>query len=170
MDRKITIMVLIVFICLIAGAAAIVFNTNTTVNNTNNNTNTNDQNTGTNASNTTTVSGIQVMATQTGPSTAYKGNNITVTYNVSNTGNQTVYNVKAYSQNFNKTLGTIKAGASKSFQYSIHIPTDKELQADFGANSTVSNPFYIGGFAVIYEDAKGSSYSLNSNKLEIKLL
>lgn len=168
MDRKITIVVLIVFICLIAGAAAIVFNTNTNVNNNS----TNDQNgkTNTNTSNTTTVSGIQVIATQTGPSTAYKGNNITVNYNVSNTGNQTVYNVKAYSQNFNKTLGTIKAGASKSFQYSIHIPTDKEIQADFGANSTVSNPFYIGGFAVIYEDAKGSSYSLNSNKLEIKLL
>ena len=166
MDRKITIVVLIVFICLIAGAAAIVFNTNTTINNTNS---TNDQNAGTNASN-TTVSGIQVLATQTGPSTAYKGNNITISYNVSNTGNQTVYNVKAYSQNFNKTLGTIKAGESKSFQYYIHVPTDKEIQADFGANSTVSNPLYIGGFAVIYEDAKGSSYSLNSNKLEIKLL
>jgi hypothetical protein len=168
MDRKITILILVIVICLIAGATAIVFTTNTV-----NNSITQEQNTTqTNESNTsnTTVSGIQVLATQKGPSTAYKGENITINYTIANTGSQTVYNVKALDQNFVKTLGTLKAGESKNFQYTIHIPTDEEVQEDFGSNATVSNPFYIGGFAVTYTDAKGSTYSLNSNKLEIKLV
>ncbi|MCE7697566.1 MAG: hypothetical protein K8E24_001480 [Methanobacterium paludis] len=169
MDRKIIILILVIFICLIAGAAAIVFTTNT-VNNgiaqEQNTTQTDESNTSN-----TTVSGIQVLATQKGPSTAHKGDNITINYTIANTGSQTVYNVKALEQEFGvKTLGTLKAGESKNFQNTIHIPTDEEVREDFGPNATVSNPYYIGGFAVMYTDAKGSTYSLNANKLEIKLV
>lgn len=164
MDKKIAAVVLIVFFCLVALAASVTFKSTTQLNISNSTQN--------NLSNTSNVkvSGVRVVATQTGPSTARKGENVTIKYNVTNKGGASAYNVKAQSQNFDKNLGTLKAGETRNFQYTMHIPTDQEVQEDFGANSTVSNPFFIGGFSVSYTDSAGSSYSLSSNDLEIKLV
>lgn len=112
---------------------------------------------------------IKLVASQTGPASAVKGDNVTIKYNVSNTGGQTAYNVKATSQDFDTTIGTLKPGETKSYQYNLHIPTDKEVQEDFGLNATVSNPFFIGGFGVSYTDSSGSTHTINANSIEIKL-
>lgn len=115
------------------------------------------------------TAGIKLVASQTGPASAVKGGNVTIKYNVSNTGGQTAYNVKATSQDFDTTIGTLKPGETKSYQYTLHIPTDKEVQEDFGLNATVSNPFFIGGFGVSYTDSSGSTHTINANSIEIKL-
>jgi cytoskeletal protein RodZ len=112
---------------------------------------------------------IKIVASQTGPASAVQGNNATVKYSVSNTGGQIVYNVKATSQDFDTTIGTLKPGETKNYQYTLHIPTDKEVQEDFGPNATVSNPFFIGGFGVSYTDSSGSTHTINANSIEIKL-
>ncbi len=112
---------------------------------------------------------IKIVASQSGPASAVQGDNVTIKYSVSNTGTQSVYNIKAISQDFDTTIGTLKPGETKDYQYTLHIPTNKELQEDFGANATVSNPFFIGGFGVSYTDSSGSSHTLNSNSIEIKL-
>jgi cytoskeletal protein RodZ len=112
---------------------------------------------------------IKIVASQSGPASAVQGNNVTIKYSVSNTGGQIVYNVKATSQDFDTTIGTLKPGETKNFQYTLHIPTDKEVQEDFGPNATVSNPFFIGGFGVSYTDSSGSTHTINANSIEIKL-
>ncbi len=129
---------------------------------------TNQQNSTTNVSKNTTAQ--EVVAIQSGPSTAHKGENITIKCSVTNKGNHTVFNVKARSQSFDKTLGTINPGETESFQSILYIPTDQDVKKDFGPNATVSNPFFIGGFVVTYQDAKGSESTTNSNSLEIQLV
>lgn len=130
---------------------------NTTVDNVTNNT-----------SNGTTY--IKVVANQTGPATAKKGENVTINYSISNKGGQVVYNVKTNDQNFNTTIGTLKPGETKNYQYTLHIPTDAEVQQDFDPNATVSNPFFIGGFGVSFSDSNGSTHTINAKSLEIKLV
>jgi hypothetical protein len=112
---------------------------------------------------------IKIVASQSGPASAVQGDNVTIKYSVSNTGGQIVYDVKATSQDFDTTIGTLKPGETKNFQYTLHIPTDKEVQEDFGSNATVSNPFFIGGFGVSYTDSSGSTPTINANSIEIKL-
>ena len=112
---------------------------------------------------------IKIVASQSGPASAVQGDNVTIKYSVSNTGGQIVYDVKATSQDFDTTIGTLKPGETKNFQYTLHIPTDKEVQEDFGSNATVSNPFFIGGFGVSYTDSSGSTHTINANSIEIKL-
>jgi hypothetical protein len=113
---------------------------------------------------------IKILATQNGPATAHKGQNVTINYNVTNNGTQSVYNVKVHDQNFDKTLGTIKPGENKKFQHSLYIPTDEQVKADFGSDATVSNPFVVGGFGVSFQDANGSKHSVTASSLEIKLI
>ncbi|MCK9151487.1 hypothetical protein [Methanobacterium alcaliphilum] len=111
-----------------------------------------------------------VTAIQKGPATAKKGENITLTYTIHNNGNSDIYNVSVADQNFYKFLGTIKAGQSKSFTNRAYIPTDREVKEDFGPDATVSNPFYIGGVAVSYQNANGKTFGINSNSLSIPLV
>jgi cytoskeletal protein RodZ len=112
---------------------------------------------------------IKIVASQSGPASAVQGDNVTIKYSVSNTGGQIVYDVKATSQDFDTTIGTLKPGETKNYQYTLHIPTDKEVQEDFSSNATVSNPFFIGGFGVSYTDSSGSTHTINANSIEIKL-
>jgi hypothetical protein len=157
----------IVIVLLIAGVAAYTYmaspvkisNNTSTINNSSNVTAT--------TSNKTTST--ELVASQTGPASAVKGDNVTIKYNVSNIGAQIAYNVKATSQDFDTTIGTLNPGETKSYQYTLHIPTDKEVQEDFGSNATVSNPFFIGGFGVSYTDSSGSTHTINANSIEIKL-
>ena len=118
---------------------------------------------------TKTVADINIVANQTGPAKAKEGDNVTINYSVSNKGGQVVNNVKIHDQNFDTTIGTLNPGETKTYQYTLHIPTDKEVQEDFKSNSTVSNPFFVGGFGVSFNDLNGSSHTINSNSLEIKL-
>lgn len=122
-----------------------------------------------NATNTSTAKAIDVVANQTGPSTAKKGDNVTITYQVVNNGNEAVYNVKISSQDFEQTVGTLNPGETRTFTHKLHIPTDQEVQQDFKSNSTVSNPFYIGGFSVSFSDTAGAKHSVLSNSLSINL-
>jgi len=123
----------------------------------------------TNTTNTSTVKAFDVKATMTGPSTAKKGTTVSINCSVTNQGSSQVVDVKAQSQDFNRNLGTINPGQTKSFTWNVYIPTDSEVQEDFGDNATVSNPFYIGGFAVTCTDSSGSIRTLNSNSLSINL-
>lgn len=113
---------------------------------------------------------IDIIATQNGPVIAHKGQNVIINYTVSNNGTQSVYNVKVHDQNFDKTLGTIKPGEDKKFQHPMYIPTDEQVKEDFGPDATVSNPFFVGGFIVSFQDANGSKHSLTANSINIKLV
>jgi hypothetical protein len=130
--------------------------------------NTTEKNVTTNTSNVT--SEIKIVANQSGPASAKKGDSVTIKYSISNKGGQTVYNVKAHGQDFETTIGTLKAGETKNYEYKLHIPTDEEVQADFGENATVENPFFIGGFGVTFTDSNGSKRTINANSIEIKLV
>ena len=110
-----------------------------------------------------------VIATQKGPSQANKGENITIEYIITNNGNQPIYQVSISDQNFYKFLGTIKPGETKKFTENVYIPTDKEVQEDFGPDATVSNPFFIGGVGISYKDSNGNQNTINSNSLTIPL-
>lgn len=125
-----------------------------------------------NTSNTTnsTVKATDVTAKMTGPSEAKKGSTVALSCSVSNKGSQPVKNVKIHSQeSSDNNLGTIAAGETKSFTINVYIPTDAEVQQDFGVNATVSNPFYVGGFAVTFTDSNGAKHTINSNHLNIPL-
>ena len=119
--------------------------------------------------NTSTVKEVDVSAKMTGPATATKGSTVTLNCSVTNKGSKPVQNVLAHSQDFDRNLGIIGPGETKSFTWNIYIPTDKEVQEDFGENATVSNPYYIGGFAVTFIDSSGSQHTINANNLNIKL-
>lgn len=150
--------------------AAVVFVSGCTQpgNNTTQQNNTSVQQNASNATN-TSVKAVDVVATQSGPTTAKKGDDITITYKVTNNGNEQVADVKISSQDFEQTIGTLNPGETRTFTHQVHIPTDKEVQQDFGANATVSNPFYIGGFSVSFTDTSGAKHSVLSNSISINL-
>lgn len=134
------------------------------------NNNTTVQNNTTQPQNTTNVTNAtNVVAVQKGPETAKKGMNVTIQYEVTNNGNETVFNVQINSQNFGQAVGTLKPGETKKYTSQWAIPTDAEVQQDFGSNATVPNPFPIGGFGVTFNDANGGIHSILSNSIEIKL-
>ena len=164
MDNKIIALIVVVIVLLVAGVVA--FSLTGSNNNTKNGTITN--NSSSTGSNSSVV--VKVVAKQTGPEAAQKGDNVTINYSVSNEGSSAVQNVKISSQNFDNTIGTLNANETKNYSYILHIPTDAEVQEDFGSNSTVSNPFYVGGFAVSFTDSSGSTHSINANSIEIKLV
>ncbi len=123
----------------------------------------------TNTKNTSTLKEVDVKATMNGPTTGKKGTSVLIKCSIINKGSTSVKNVIAHNQDFDRNLGIIGPGETQSFTWNVYIPTDKELQEDFGENATVSNPFYIGGFAVTFTDSKGSEHTINSNSLNIKL-
>lgn len=121
-----------------------------------------------NATNTTKV--IDVVALQKGPETAKKGMNITIQYEVRNKGTEAVNNVQIRSQEFQQNVGILNPGENRSFNVKIYIPTDAEVQQDFGQNAAVPNPFPIGAFSVTFNDASGKNYTVMSNSMEIRLV
>lgn len=160
MDKKIGIVFIFAILVVVVFASGCTQqNNNTTV-----------QNNTTQPQNSTNVTkAIDVVAVQKGPDTAKKGMNVTLQYEVTNKGNDTVYNVQIASQGYSQLVGTLKPGEGRTYTNSVNIPTDAEVQQDFGTNSTVSNPFIIGGFSVTFKDAKGASYSVLSNSVQINL-
>ena len=166
-DNKIIALIVIIIVLIIGGAVAYTFMASPVK--PSNNTSVIDNSSNITATTSNKTAAIKINASQTGPASAVQGDNVTIKYSVSNNGGQTVYNVKATSQDFETTIGTLKPGETKNYQYTLHIPTDQEVQEDFGPNATVSNPFFIGGFGVSYTDSSGSTHTLNANSIEIKL-
>lgn len=167
-NKKVVLLSAVVVLCIAAGVIA--FSLNSSHIPTNNTTNMSvNSSTTTNTPN-ETVKITKIVATQSGPAKAQQGTNITINYSIANTGNQAVYNVKALDQSFTTNIGTLKPGQTKSYSYTLYIPTNKEVQEDFDPNATVSNPFFIGGFSVTYTESNGSKHTLNANSLEIKLV
>lgn len=165
MDNKITALIVVVIVLFVAGVVA--FNLTGSKNTTSNNSTI--LNSSPNQTSNSSVA-VKVVANQTGPETAKKGDNVTINYMVQNQGPSALYNMKISSQNFDTTIGTLNANETKNYSYILHIPTDEEVQQDFGANATVSNPLFIGGFAVSFTDSNGSTHTINSNSIEIKLV
>lgn len=165
MDNKIIALIVVVIVLLVAGVVAFSITGNKNIANNNSTIANNSSNTGSNSSEV-----VKVVAKQTGPETGKKGDNVTINYTVSNEGSTAVYNVKTSSQNFENSIGTLNVNETKNYSYTLHIPTDEEVKQDFGANSTVSNPFSIGGFAVSFTASNGSSHSINANSIQIKLV
>lgn len=112
----------------------------------------------------------QLVATQKGPVKAYEGEYITIECTVTNNRDEPAYDVQISSQNFDKNLGTIQPGETKTFDEKIYIPTEEEVKKDFGPDATLSNPFFIGSFVVTYKDANGIEHTIRSNSLEIPLI
>lgn len=159
-DKKIGIVFIIAILAVVVFASGCIDNGNQT----------NQQNNTTVKQNSTSVNAINVNATQKGPETAKKGMNVTIQYIVSNKGTENVTNVHIISQGIEQIVGTLKPGETKTYTSQLYIPTDAEVQEDFGINSTVSNPFFIGSFNVKFNDAKGNEHSIMSNSIEIKLV
>lgn len=166
-NNRIIALVVIVIVLLIGGVVAYTYMASPVK--TSNNTSVISNSSNVTATTSNKTANIKIVASQSGPASAVQGDNVTIKYSVSNTGGQVVYNVKATSQDFDTTIGTLKPGETKNYQYTLHIPTDKEVQEDFGPNATVSNPFFIGGFGVSYTDSSGSTHTINANSIEIKL-
>jgi len=119
---------------------------------------------------TNTTKAVDVAAVLKGPETAKKGMNVTIQYEVTNKGTENVTNVKIVSQGVQQDMGTLKPGETKTFITQMYIPTDAEVQQDFGPNATVSNPFFIGGFSVSFNDTGSKKHTVNSNSIQIKLV
>ncbi len=128
------------------------------------------QNTTVNKNTTNTTKAVDVAAVLKGPETAKKGMKVTIQYIVTNKGSENVTDVEIISQGVTQTLGTLKPGETKSFVTQLYIPTDAEVQQDFGPNATVSNPYFIGSFSVSFNDTGGKKHTVNSNSIQIKLV
>ncbi len=112
-----------------------------------------------------------VTATMKGPSTPQKrGKSVTIYYTVTNKGKNNVYNVKAWSQDFDKYIGTLNPGQTKKYTYMQYIPTDKDLASWYDSSVKLTGTLSIGGIYVSFKDGKGISHRIQSNSIEIKLL
>lgn len=116
------------------------------------------------------ASALDVDVAQKGPDTAKKGDNVIITCVITNKESEPIYNLHLSSQNFNKQFDVIKPGETKIYKYVVHIPTDDEVKKDFGADATVPNPFYIGGFQVAFNDVQGLNHTKKSNSVKINLV
>jgi capsular polysaccharide biosynthesis protein len=132
-------------------------NNGTKINNNTNNTNGSDDNN----------SKISVTAVVSGPSSAKEGDQIQITWKVTNNGNVPVTNVQASSQIETFAFDTINPGQTKEHTFNHQIPTSGQVEEDF--NTTLPNPYVVGGFGLSYS-ANGQKYSTNSNSLSINLI
>ena len=109
-----------------------------------------------------------LIATQKGPNKSQKrGTHVPIYCTITNKEGNTIYDVKAGSQLFDKNFGTLKPGESKKFTYMFYLPTDRD-KTDIPDRSPLSNPCYIGGFLVSFKDANGVVHTITSNNIEIK--
>ncbi len=113
---------------------------------------------------------IDVDVTQKGPSSAKKGSNVILSYEVKNNGSESIYNAQINTSTFKKQLGTINPGETKIYKHVIHIPTDAEIKKELGSNAVVSNPYHVEGIKMTFSDAQGLKYSINSNSVDINLI
>lgn len=120
--------------------------------------------------NTANTSANSVIAMQYGPSSSKQGNNVTITWEVKNSLNETIFDVKGLDQNYEYCFGSLAPGESKSVNYSFYIPSVDDLRnAGFGVSEDNNKEnLYIGGFSLSYY-LDGKVYSINSNEIVIVL-
>lgn len=111
----------------------------------------------------------ELVAVQEGPKTAQPGTNVTITCKIKNIGSEPAENITVTSQVFEKHIDKINPNEEVEFTVEVYIPTPEEVEESFGPNATLSNPFYIGGYTVIYYDIKGK-HEISSNSLRINLI
>ncbi|MDR0911204.1 MAG: hypothetical protein LBM96_01215 [Methanobrevibacter sp.] len=97
------------------------------------------------------------------------GKNLTIKITVRNDGVNSVNNVKAGWMEGTIDFGTLNPGEIKEQIIQAYIPTEAEVKADFGVDSTLSNPFFIGGFYISYT-LFGGKGSFNTNSIEVPLI
>lgn len=144
------------------------------INSSNNSSNdTNSSNLSTSSAEFTNFKGItdqnNVKASLNGPKKSSQGNTVTLIVKITNNGNDTINNVNIDAQGVSENLGTISPKETKIFKYSFTIPTLSQIKEDFGQDSSISNPFFIGGYSISY-DLNGENFQFNTNNLEINLV
>jgi len=165
MENKIIALIVIVILAIV-GVSAFLITQNSEDNITIDVNQTNVTNkTDTNITNKTNSS---VSAVLTGPATATEGDTVTLTWTVTNNGATNITNVSGSDQNELYDFGTIGPGEAKIHKFTVNIPTSQQLIDDFDDNSTVANPFAIGGFGLSYI-FNGETYNIQSNAIEISL-
>ena len=166
MKNKFLILIIVIVIATLGISAFLSTHTPKTITKlSNNHANNNDNNT---SKNTETRQNHSVVATLEGPESANEGDNIQITWKITNNLNVPITDVYGIDQNENFDFGQINSGETKTYSFSMYVPSLKDIKEDFGLNATISDPFYIGGFNVKYF-VNGVEYSINSNPLEINL-
>lgn len=180
------IALIIILIIAIGGISAFLLTQDSTISNnntTNNGTNTGNNTINNNVTNNTNNKSIPsgntnhkgvtdqngVTASLNGPKNSAEGKAVKLTWKITNNGNESITNVQAVDQSDSHNFGTIAAGASKTFTTTLNIPTLAQVEQNFGPGSTISNPFFIGGYSVTY-NLNGESFQFNANSLKIKLV
>ena len=110
-----------------------------------------------------------IAASLNGPKQVSYGKSVTIIWKVVNNAKDSITNVEAMDQLNSHNFGTITPGESKTFANTLYVPTLAETEQSFGSGSTISNPFYIGGFSVTY-NLNGENFQFNANPLEIQLI
>ena len=101
--------------------------------------------------------------------TAYQGTNASIIWKIINNGNKTIENVVASDQSAHHEFGSIKPGETKVYNFTTYIPTNEDLELDFGAkDGQWPGPLWWGGFGVTYK-INGEKFSTNANSMEINV-
>lgn len=100
---------------------------------------------------------------------AYQGTNAVIVWKITNNGNKTIKNVKASDQIGDRDFGDIQPSQTKTYKFTINIPTNNDLKLDFGMeNGQWPGPLWIGGFGVSYS-IDNETFSSQSNSMEIQI-
>jgi hypothetical protein len=114
------------------------------------------------------IKDYNAIITQSGPSTTQKrGTSVVISYMVTNSGKNTIYNAKIGAQDFAKDIGTLNPGQTKKYTYMQYIPTTEDLTS-MGIHAKLTSPLEIGSIILTYTDNKGNYHSIRSNQIAIK--
>lgn len=179
MDKKIIIIVIVVVVIAIIGVSAflLVQNTDQDITNITNNKTENISNNTNNSNNKDIVftnhKGItdenNVTVSANCQKTAYQGTYATIIWKITNNGNTTIKNVESSSQSGYHKFGDIKPSQTKTYKFTMYIPTNKDLELDFGMEDNPwPGPFWFGGFGVSYS-INNESFGTVSNSMEMQI-
>lgn len=110
-----------------------------------------------------------VIVTANCQKTAYQGTNASIIWKVTNNGNKTIENAVASNQVAEHNFGNIKPGETKIYQFSSYIPTNKDLEMDFGRRDDQwPGSLWWGGFGLSYF-INEKEFSSHANSMEINV-
>ena len=162
------IALLVVIVIAIVGVSAFLLTQDLSNNSNGNDSNQTNGNNNTKINNNTNKTNVSVSAVLSGPEIAKEGDTISLIWTVTNNGNVNITNVRGIDQNEDHDFGTINPGQTKTHTFNVPIPIYKDVAQDFQKTSTVSDPFFIGGFGLSYT-ANGQRFTIQSNSIEILL-
>lgn len=176
MDKKIIIIVIIVVVIAIIGISAflVIQNTDQDITNITNNKTENISNNSnnkdivfTNHKGITDENNVTVSANC--QKTAYQGTYATIIWKITNNENTTIKNVESSSQSGYHKFGDIKPSQTKTYKFTMYIPTNKDLEIDFGmGDGQWPGPYWFGGFAVGYS-INNETFGTVSNSMEMEI-